>query len=102
MRASRCSALTSNRMTDAGPPGARFTKKKVRALANTTTSAPSAMRCARKRITAGATRRSLLDQPPFADVLDSVTQAQLGHALARAAQHVDLPRVPEEEVWQLL
>src|SRR2546428_12494942 len=102
MRASRCSAVTSNRMTDAGPPGARFTKKKVRALANTTTSAPSAMRCARKRITAGAKRRSLLGQPPFADVLDRVTQAQLGHALERAAQDVDLLRVPEEEVRQRL
>src|SRR2546425_3890800 len=111
MRASRCSAVTSNRMTDAGPPGARFTKKKVRALANTTTSAPSAMRCARKRATAGAARplrkagakrRSLLGQPPFADVLDRVTQAQLGDALERGAQDVDLLRVPEEEIRQRL
>jgi hypothetical protein len=31
-------------MIDAGPPGARLTKKNVRALANTITSAPNATR----------------------------------------------------------
>src|SRR2546427_8800014 len=109
MRASRCSAVTSNRITDAGPPGARLTKKKVRALANNTTSAPSATRCARKRITAGAARplrkagakrRSLLSQPPFADVVHRVAQPELRHALERRAQHVDLLGVPEEEIRQ--
>jgi len=44
MSASRCSAVTSKRITEAGPPGARFTKKNVRALANTITSAPDTTR----------------------------------------------------------
>src|SRR5256885_2853756 len=109
MSASRCSADTSNRMTDAGPPGARFMKKKVRALANSTTSAPNASRWKRKRITAGAARplrkagakrRSLLSQPPFAEVVHRVTQSELRHAPERRAQHVDLLRVPEEEIRQ--
>src|SRR5678815_1284198 len=112
IRASRCSAVTSKRMIELGPPGARLTKKNVRALAKTITSAPDAMRWKRKRTTAGAARplrkagadrrRSLLGQPPFADVVHGVTQAELRDTLERRAQHVDLLRVPEEEVRQHL
>src|SRR5881296_1358210 len=110
IRASRCSAVTSNRMIEDGPPGARFTKKNVRALAKTITSAPNAMRWKRKRATAGVARplrkagadrrRSLLGQPPFAGVVHSVAETELRHALERRAQHVDLLRVPEEEIRQ--
>src|SRR2546430_16573885 len=94
MSASRCSGDTSNRMIEAGPPGARLTKKKVRALAKTITSAPNAMRWKESEL--------LLGQPPFAGVMHSVAETQLRHPLERRAQHVDLLRVPEEEIRQHL
>src|SRR5437879_8103413 len=94
------------RISDEGPPGARLTSRNVIALTSTSTIAPCPTRCTAMRSVCASSvpgrRCRLLLQPPLLDVVHVVAQIDVRNALQIGVNHVDLLRVPQEDVRQVV
>src|SRR5712691_630210 len=88
------------RISDDGPPGARFTSRNVIALTRNSTTTPCTRRWNAMRSVCSSSRLFL--QPPLRDVVHVVAQIEVRDTLEIRVDHVDLLWVPQEDVRQIV